>query len=99
MEITVKPYLFIRDMLGNSEFTVKLSPGSTVETLIGMLKNDYGLKDQLNLKHGTLQLFQESKLSGLIILVEGQNIKMLQGLSTVLEPGAVVALFPPTAGG
>lgn len=46
-----------------------------------------------------LKLFDGKEIRDLIVLKNGRNIRVLEGLETILEDKAVIALFPPGAGG
>ena len=99
MEVTVKGFLFIRDMLGFPEKVFILADGSTVEDILRILTDNYGLKEKFVMKGHTFTLLKKGQPQDLIVLIYGKNIKRMSGLSTVIENGSTVALFPPVAGG
>lgn len=100
MEVTVKPFLLIRDALeGQREIEVKLNSGATMSDLLSTLRGKYGLPDEIPLRRGALKLFDGREVREMVVLKDGRNFKFLEGLETKLENGAVVALFPPLFGG
>ena len=101
MKIAVKPYLFLRDILGFAEQEVELPDDrkSNVGELLTILRRKYQLPDQVDIAQGRLILFEENRPVGLVILVNGRNIGKLSGLDTALNESDQVTLFPPAAGG
>lgn len=99
MKVTVRPYLFLRDALGKKEIILDLVEGSTVYDLLEALRREYGLTDRIESGRHILQLLEGGEPVGLIILIDGGNIRQKQGTATKLHDGAVVSLFPPAAGG
>lgn len=99
MKITVKPYIFLQQIMGCKEIIIDLNEGATIKGMLESLSQNYGLPDQIKAGRQILRLLDKSEPVGLIILIDGRNIKQLQGTATKLYEGAVVALFPPAAGG
>lgn len=99
MKVTVKAYLYLRDVLNFTSLDLDLPEGSTVESLLSLLRSAYQLPDQVELPQGRLVLFEAGQPVGLTILLDGRNVKRLQGLETELSAGMTVTLFPPAAGG
>lgn len=99
MNVVVKPYIFLREIMGSKQITLELHEDTTISGLLQTLRQDYGLPDQFKAGRQTLRFFDENEPVGLIILIDGRNIKQLQGTETKLHEAAVVALFPPAAGG
>jgi sulfur-carrier protein len=101
MIIVVKPYLFLRDILGFTSREIDLAEEGekTVWDLLSVLRHCYQLPDRVDLAQGQLVLFAENRPVGLVILINGRNIGKLDGLNTVLKEGDQVTLFPPAAGG
>ena len=99
MKVVVRLYLFLRDVLGSKEVALELPEGSSVSELLQIMREQYGLPDRISTEYGNLVLIENDQPVGLIILVDGRNIKQLQGLATVLKDGSVITLFPPAAGG
>jgi len=92
---TMKVRLFatLRQAAGAKEVEVDLEAGETVrhalERLVELRPN---LKERIFDEKGGLQ-------RSIIILLKGRNIRLEEGLDTVLGEGDYLALFPPVAGG
>jgi sulfur-carrier protein len=99
LKVTVKPYLFLQEALGVKELTLDLSAGTDIYELLKIIRGQYGLPDRIEADYGNITLFEDDQPVALTILIDGRNIKQLQGIATVLKDGSVVALFPPAAGG
>ncbi len=99
MKVVVKPFLFLRKVLGFIEIELELPVGATVHDLLKILRGQYGLPEEIELAQGNLMLFDGEEPTGLTILVEGRNIRQLQGLESLLNEGSAVTIFPPSAGG
>ncbi len=99
MKVVVRLYLFLREALGSKEVALDLPEGSSVSELLQIIREQYGLPDRISSEYGNLILIENDQPTGLIVLVDGRNIKQLQGMATVLEEGSVINLFPPAAGG
>ncbi len=99
MEVVVKPYLFLRPAFGAKKVVIDLPEEANVQELLQVLRCDYGMPEKLNVAGGQLIFMDGDKPVGLTILVNGYNIKQLQGVYTTLNDGAVISLFPPAAGG
>ncbi len=99
MEVIVKPYLFLRQALGAKEIFLDLPEGSKVQKLLNVLRQDYGLPENFKTAGGSLKLLDGDIPIGLLVLVNGHNIRQLQGLDTILADGDIISLFPPAAGG
>lgn len=101
MQIVVKPYLFLRDILGFTSQVVDLPEEgeNTVGELLSVLRKSYQLPDRVDIAQGQLVLFEKNQPIGLVMLINGRNIAKLNGLETVLKDGDQLTLFPPAAGG
>jgi len=99
MEVVVKPYLFLRQALGAKEINLDLPKETNVQELLKVLRLDYGLPENFKTAVGSLKLLDGYIPVGLLILVNGHNIRQLQGLDTILADGDIISLFPPAAGG
>lgn len=99
MKVVVKAYLFLQQALGLRELAIDLQGGATIDHLLHLLREEYGLPDQIKSGRQTLILFDGDRVVNLTVLIDGHHIKTKQGTATLLHEGAVVALFPPAAGG
>jgi len=89
----VRLFATLRQIAEAKEVEVDLEAGETVrhalERLVQLRPN---LKDQIFDEEGGLQ-------RSIIILLRGRNIRLEEGLDTVLGEGDYLAIFPPVAGG
>ena len=100
VKVTVKPFLFIRDALGDQrEIEVKLNSPATISDLLTTLRRDYGLPDEIPVGRGVFKLFDGNEVRNMVVLKNARSIKSLEGLETKLEDGEEIALFPPVIGG
>ena len=99
MKVVVKPYLFLRQVLGFKEATLDVPEGTDVKQLLQILRREHKMPEKFNTAGGQLTLLEDEKIVGLVVLVNGRNIKQLKGVDTVLDNGNVINLFPPAAGG
>jgi len=100
VKVTVKPFHFISDALGRQhEIEVRLNNGATIYDLLSYLRKSYNLPDEILIGRSVLRLFDGEELRDMMVLINGRNIRSLDGMETKLEDEAVIALFPPGAGG
>jgi len=94
MNVEVKFFTSLREISGKKVDKVQLQTAITVEALLTLLSGRYGkeFREYIYNKEGKMQEF-------LSILVNGKNINTLQGFSTELKEGDVVAILPPVGGG
>ena len=94
MNVEVKFFTSLREITGKKVDKVQLQTAITVEALLILLSGRYGteFREYIYNKEGNVQGF-------LSILVNGKNINALQGFSTELKEGDVVAILPPVGGG
>jgi len=89
----VRLFATLRQVAGTKEVEVDLEAGETVrhalERVVELRPN---LKERIFDERGELQ-------RSVIILLRGRNIRLEEGLDTVLGEGDYLALFPPLAGG
>ncbi len=90
-KVRVIPLARIRAIMGVKETTVE---AKTVEELIKKLVEKYGrrLEEELFDSSGKLKDYYR-------IVVNGRNIKLLNGVKTQLKDNDLVAIMPPIAGG
>lgn len=83
----------LRRRLGLEEMSLSSGP-CPVRELIGLAERTQGI----SLLPALLDERGELFLS-VMILLNGRNIRLLDGLETVVEPDDVLMLFPPSGGG
>lgn len=95
MEVTVKFFTTLREILGRKEDMVELADNSTIEDLLKALSQKHGNKftDYVYDKK------TKRPKTHLQFLVDSVSIGTLQGLKTNLRDGNVVAIVPPVGGG
>lgn len=95
LSIKVRVFANLRDVLGRKEIELQSSEGATVRVLVDMLSEKYS--------NGKLrkEIFDENdKVRKYVkILVNGRDIDFLDGPSTILNDGDIIAIFPPVGGG
>lgn len=99
MQVIVRPYLFLREVLGCKEIALEMPAGSDLLALLAVLRSRHGFPDHYRSGYGRVTFFEDDHPAGLTILIDGHNIKQLQGVKTELKDGSIVTIFPPSAGG
>jgi len=85
-------FAYFRDILGKNEVQWD-RPAATMGELLADLSQRYGPAFRK-------WVYEGDQLSHMVILlVNGRDVRDLQGLDTPLRPEDTVALFPPLAGG
>lgn len=86
-------YATLEPIVGERHADVPLPPGARVRDLVACLSERWpGLAEHL--------LEDGGELSRRVnIFLEGRNVRWLDGLETLIEPGQAVDIFPPVAGG
>lgn len=75
------------------DIEVAIPNGSTVVNLLGKILGIYPSLQKLILDNN-LQLG-----SWVVVLINGRNMSIFEGINTQLNEGDVIAFFPPVAGG
>lgn len=89
----VRLFATLRQVAGTKEVEVDLEAGETVgHALKRLVELHPNLKERIFDERGDLQ-------RSIIILLKGRNIRLEEGLDTVLGEGDYLAIFPPVAGG
>lgn len=94
IKVSVKLFLTLREIVGEKVIDMELPERSTVIDLANSMARKYGRafsKYAFDEKH-QIQEF-------LNFLVNGKNIKYLDGLKTTLNDGDSITILPPAAGG
>ena len=90
----VRVFGTLRSVVGDSkEIEVRVAGRSTARGVLNQLVSAYpGLEEKVFREGAKLQ-------QGINVFVNGRSIKFLDGLSTFLEEGDELALFPAIGGG
>lgn len=89
----VRLFATLRQVAGAKEVEVDLEAGETVRHALERLVQLHPiLKERIFDEKEDLQ-------RSIIILLKGRNIRLKEGLDTVLGEGDYLAIFPPVAGG
>jgi molybdopterin synthase sulfur carrier subunit len=97
LQVSVRFFTSLREILGNKEETVEFSEGEkvTVGNVLEALKRRYGkpfVENVYDQKTGEIKGFLQ-------LLVNGKSASTLNGLQTELGDGDVLAILPPVGGG
>jgi MoaD family protein len=95
MKITIHTILEIRQALGQRLIEVDLPKDSTVEDLLGYMKERWGEKLNSHLFHPD----DGKVLDHLRIMVNGQTIRFLGGMDMLLKESDEVLIMPLVSGG
>ena len=91
MEIRV--FATLRDVVGRASITIDDVPGMTVDHVLQAVSVAHpALRAKLLDEKGALQ-------TAIHILVNGRDVRFLNGLETVVTPQDSVRIFPPVGGG
>jgi molybdopterin synthase sulfur carrier subunit len=89
----VRIFATLRLLVGAKEVEVDVEAGDTVQNMLEKLTAKYpALSKRVLDDEGNLQ-------SSITVLVNGRNIKFLDGLNSPIQEGDALALFPPVGGG
>ena len=94
-KVTVRVFATFREILGLKEVDLDLPSDTTIFSMIEVLSKDYShgkLKGEVFDSNGRIRKFVK-------ILVNGRDTYFLNGPSTQLHDGDIVAMFPPVGGG
>jgi molybdopterin synthase sulfur carrier subunit len=97
LQVSVRFFTSLREIIGKKEETLTFSEGSkvTVGTVLKILAQRYGkrfVEYVYDEKTGEVKGFLQ-------FLVNGKSATTLNGLQTALEDGDVLAILPPVGGG
>jgi len=91
--LKIKFFSLIKFDLNKDEVDYQLSGSKSVKEIIKLLDQEFAnYFNRKLLKDGELK-------SGTIILLNGRNIRHLQGLDTLVENKDEITIFPPSGGG
>ena len=93
MDVNVRFYASLRDIVGTSHYTVNLG-GNTVGDVITALITKYGesLKEEILDPEGDIK--QHVKL-----FINGLNLNQIAPLQNVVKEGDILYIFPPIVAG
>ena len=92
-QVTVKFFAGVRETTGDAVTTVGLDGPSTVTDMLRGLSDTYGPRFR------ALTLSPEGMGDGIIVMVNGQNVRLGKAGDTLLNDGDEVAVFSLIAGG
>lgn len=93
VKVIFKTFGHIASSIGTTEANIETN-GKTVQDFLSALTEKYG--DRIS----KIIYPKGSQISDLIyILVNGRNIRHINGLQTEIKDGDVISVFPVTAGG
>ncbi len=91
MRVKVQLFATLRDLVGKREVELFLPDAATVrDALIQLIAQQPRLASEMS---------TERLIGSVNIFLNGRNILALDGLSTPLQEGDVLNLFPPLGGG
>lgn len=94
LKVTIRFFTTLREIVGKKEEQLEFSKPANVNTVLKELSRKYGkdfddyMFDELGDLQGHLQ-----------ILVNGQSVSTMKGMSTKLNDGDQLAILPPVGGG
>ncbi|NIM45962.1 MAG: MoaD family protein [Nitrososphaeria archaeon] len=89
MKVLVRFYANLREFMGKKTLELEVEEGTTFEGLLNQIPE---LRRKLVAEDGRLQ-------DNVSSLINGRNIRFLNGLKTEIKDGDIVAMFSPAAGG
>jgi len=91
--VTVKFFAYIREGVGTSEVMLDLNDDAKILDLVNILIDKYPAIRSLVLNDvGGLK-------DDLLYLLNGRDIRVMQGLNTKISDGSIFAILPPFSGG
>jgi molybdopterin synthase sulfur carrier subunit len=93
IQVTTRFFGQFKQVTQTRELLHVLTPNTTISSLLDIVFEQFPklMEQALN---------EQSKLhSWVIILINGRNMNIYEGLNTTLKEGDIVAIFPPIAGG
>ena len=94
MKITIHFYSIFREMAGGKTFTVEVPDNASVKDLLEAIREQ--VSEEVYEK---IFKFMEGRGAKTLIMVNGRNIKFLEGLDTKISEKDKIDIFPPGAGG
>lgn len=92
-KVVVKVFAYIREKIGISEVVLDLSDNAKISDVVNILIDKYpDIKNLILNENGVLK-------DDLLYLLNGRDIRVLQGLNTNISDGCIFAILPPFSGG
>jgi MoaD family protein len=96
MQVSIRGYLTLKDVLGKRAIILEDNPTPTLEDLLNRLEAELGRP----LDHLTITTDKRKPNREFVILLNGQHLSHLpDGTGTRLSDGDVLSIFPHIAGG
>lgn len=92
IRVMVRVFANFREITNKKTFDVTIKEGTTIGQLLDKICEIYRLRELLFDENNVLLPHNQ-------IMINGRNMKFLEGLETILNNGDEIALFPPAAGG
>jgi len=91
--LKIKFFSLIKFDLKKDEVDYQLSESESIKEIIKLLDQEFD-------NYFSRKLLENGELkSGTIVLLNGRNIRHLQGLDTLVENKDEITIFPPSGGG
>jgi len=91
--LKIKFFSLIKFDLKKDEVDYQLSESKTIKEIMKLLDQEFD-------NYFSRKLLKDEELkSGTIILLNGRNVRHLQGLDTLVENKDEITIFPPSGGG
>ena len=94
MRVKIRFFTRLREITRKREEEVEVAEGTTLEELLKMLEERYGQSFK-----GYVRDHRGNFRQSLQYLVNGRNVRFLQGFETVLNMDDALAIIPPVGGG
>lgn len=95
MRVKIYTILTLKEVIGQRELEISLKEGKTVKDLVDWMVETWGEKLSVHLfQPGTDQLLPHIRL-----MVNGRDIKFLNGMETAFQDGDEFLMLPLVAGG
>ncbi|MEM1546338.1 MAG: ubiquitin-like small modifier protein 1 [Candidatus Methanomethylicia archaeon] len=92
-KVTVKIFAYIREKIGVGEVVLDLSDNAKVLDVFNVLIDKYpDIRSLILDENGALK-------DDLLYLLNGKDIRVLQGLNTSISDSCIFAILPPFSGG
>lgn len=93
IQVTIRFFGLFKQITQKREFSLVLPQNTTVSSLLEAILNEFPQMKE--------KIFDEQYKvhNWVIILINGRNINIYEGLNTSLKGEDIVAIFPPVAGG